>query len=239
MIYSVLIVDDEPLAQDILETYILKIPELQVAGKCKNVIEAYNFIQKEKPDLILLDINMPEISGIDFLKGLADRPAVIFTTAYAEYALDGFDLNAVDYLLKPFSFPRFLQAIQKFITQFQFRSEVSNHSSSTAEKAVFLKSNGKYIKINLNDLCFVEGLKDYVRVWTTSKKIIVYTKMKNLEVQLSPHPEFRRINKSYIVNLNFIEEVEGNFVRIIGQEITIGNTFRSEVSEWIQKNRLG
>lgn len=236
MAYRVLIVDDEPLAQDVLETYILKIPELEVAGKCKNVIEAYHFLQKEKPDLVLLDINMPEISGIDFLKGLTDKPAVIFTTAYAEYALDGFDLNAVDYLLKPFSFPRFFQAIQKFLS---LAPADTHPAPPPAEKAVFLKSDGKYIRINLEELCFVEGLKDYVRIWTTSRKIIVYTKMKSLEAQLSQNPEFMRINKSYIVNLNFIEEVEGNFVRIIGQQITIGNTYRSEVSDWIQKNRLG
>ena len=239
MTYRVLIVDDEPLAQDVVETYITKIPELEVAGKCKNVIEAFNFLQKEKPDLILLDINMPEISGIDFLKNLSDKPRVIFTTAYAEYALEGFDLNVVDYLLKPFSFPRFLQAIQKFIAQRPTNIPISNQSPSTVEKTVFLKSNGKYIKIHLDELCFVQGLKDYVMVWTTTMKIIVYTKMKNLEAQLAPHSEFKRINKSYIVNSNFIEEVEGNFVKIIGQEITIGNTFRSEVSEWIQKNRLG
>lgn len=239
MTYRVLIVDDEHLAQDILERYILKIPELEVCGKCKNVIEAYKNMQQEKPDLILLDINMPEISGIEFLKGLIDKPFVIFTTAYAEYALDGFDLNAVDYLLKPFSFARFLQAVQKFIAQAQATSNLQNQSEQATEKAVFLKSNGKFIRIFLRDLCFVEGLNDYVRIWTISKKIIVYTKMKNLEAQLTPYAEFKRINKSYIVNLNFIEEVEGNFVRINGQEITIGNTFRTEVSEWIQNNRLG
>lgn len=177
---------------------------------------------------------MPEISGIDFLKGLTDKPAVIFTTAYVEYALDGFDLNAVDYLLKPFSFPRFFQAIQKFLSLAD-----TFPSPPPAEKAVFLKSDGKYIRINLEELCFVEGLKDYVRIWTASRKIIVYTKMKSLEARLSKNPEFMRINKSYIVNLNFIEEVEGNFVRIIGQQITIGNTYRNEVSDWIQKNRLG
>lgn len=239
MAYRVLIVDDEHLAQDILERYILKIPELEVCGKCKNVVEAYHLMQQARPDLILLDINMPEISGIDFLKGLSDKPNVIFTTAYAEYALDGFDLNAIDYLLKPFSFARFLQAVQKFITLAQSNINPPNQPVSTAEKAVFLKSSGKFIRVFLKELCFVEGLNDYVKVWTTSKKIIVYTKMKNLEAQLTPHPEFKRINKSYIVNLNFIEEVEGNFIRIIGQEITIGNTFRTEVSEWIQKNRLG
>ncbi|MBK7426916.1 MAG: response regulator transcription factor [Saprospiraceae bacterium] len=239
MAYRVLIVDDEPLAQDILERYILKVPELVICGKCKNVIEAYNLMHQEKPDLILLDINMPEISGIDFLKGLSDKPFVIFTTAYAEYALDGFELNAVDYLLKPFPLSRFIQAVQKFISLAQANTNLQNQSNPSAEKAVFLKSNGKFIRVFLKELCFVEGLNDYVRIWTTSKKIIVYTKMKNLEVQLASHPEFKRINKSYIVNLNFIEEVEGNFVRIFGQQITIGNTFRTEVSEWIQKNRLG
>ena len=166
---KVLIVDDEPLAQDLLESYLLKMPGFVITGKCKNALEAFSVISKQPVDLMLLDINMPEISGMDFLKTLKNPPKVIFTTAYSQYAVESYDLNAVDYLLKPITFDRFIKAIHKLTTELPASNsnESRSQKSSMSDKDIlFVKSDGKMIKIDLAQLCIVEGLKNYVRLWT-------------------------------------------------------------------------
>jgi DNA-binding LytR/AlgR family response regulator len=237
---SVLIVDDEPIARDIMETYVQKLPELHLVGKCKNALEAFQLVSKVQVDLLLLDINMPEINGMDFLKTLKNPPLVIFTTAYSEYAIESYELNAVDYLLKPVPFDRFLKGVNKAIDILRAETKVVPvvTGSAQVDNLMFVKAEGKLVRIDLAELWFVEGLKDYVRLWTDKGKIIVHSTMKNFEEQLSAYANFVRIHKSYIVNIRYISEVDGNSVRIKDQLITIGNTYRDEIYNMLNKYKL-
>ncbi len=236
-----LIVDDEPLAQDISEHFIGLMPDMIVAGKCRNALEAFTAISKGNIDLILLDINMPEISGLDFLKNLKDPPMVIFTTAYSEHAIESYELNAVDYLLKPFSFERFSKAIAKVR---QLMASKKNDSSAKApdnaviDNLMFVKTEGKLVRIDLSQLWFVEGLKDYLRLWTSSGKIVIHSTMKNFEESLAAYPNFIRVHKSYIANVQYISEVDGNALHIKGQSIGIGNTYKEDVFKLLNNYKL-
>ena len=240
-----LIVDDEPIAQEILETYISKIPELELAGKCKNALEAFSILNKGETDLMLLDINMPEISGMDFLKSLKNPPLVIFTTAYSEFAIESYELNAIDYLLKPISFDRFLKAIDKTIKLIQPGTSTIPSLAKGLEmlqensaNLIFVKSEGKLIKIDLSQLWLVEGLKDYVILWIGDSKVIVHTTMKNIEELLQNNSHFIRVHKSHLVNIRFISEVWGNSIKIKNQTIIIGNTYKEEVDKMLDEYKL-
>jgi len=237
---KVLIVDDEPIARDIMETYVQKLPELQLAGSCKNALEAFRFISQQEIDLLLLDINMPEITGMDFLRTLKNPPLVIFTTAYAEYAIESYELNAVDYLLKPVSFERFMKGINKAADIVRSDAKVVAVQNTTAQvdNLMFVKAEGKLVRLDLAELWFAEGLKDYVRLWTEKGKIIVHSTMKNFEEQLAAYPYFMRIHKSYIVNIKYIAEVDGNCVRVKDQMLTIGNTYRDDTFTMLNKYKL-
>jgi DNA-binding LytR/AlgR family response regulator len=235
---NILIVDDEPIAQDIMENYISRVPGLQLAGKCRNALEAFQQINKQLVDLLLLDINMPEITGMDFIKTLKNPPMVIFTTAYSEYAIESYELNAVDYLLKPVSFERFLKAIQKaneLLTKGTIQTTIP---IAAPDNVIFIKADSKLVRIDLKQLCFAEGLKDYVQLWTENGKKTIHSTMKNLEESLSPYSNFLRVQKSYIVNIEYITEVDGNTIRIKGQDITIGSTYRDQVFTVLNKHRL-
>lgn len=237
---KLLIVDDEPLAQEILQTYIAKIDVLELVGVCKNALEAYSAVNKGVVDLILLDINMPEITGIDFLKSLKNPPLVIFTTAYPQFAIESYELNAIDYLLKPIPFDRFLKAMNK-AQQFLMPSQSSMPPAeikTPADTILFVRSEGKWVKINLAEVWFVEGLKDYVRLWMNNGRIAVHSTMKNFEQQLSAHAQFVRVHKSHIVNLNFITEVDGNSIRIKDQLIAIGSTYKEDVAKKLDSYKL-
>jgi len=238
---QVLIVDDEPLAREVLETYVLKMPEMRIAGKCKNALEAFSLLSKHPVDLILLDINMPEITGIDLIKTLKDPPLVIFTTAYSEFAVESYELNAVDYLVKPVSFERFLKAINKaneILQPSSLKNENNVITPQPGTNIMFVKTEGKLVKVDLAHLWLVEGLKDYVRLWTDSGKIVVHTTMKSLEEQLLNMTQFVRVNKSYIINMQYITEVDGHVIRMKDQIITIGNTYRDEVHNLFDKYKL-
>lgn len=220
----VAIIDDEPLAREILESYLQKTPNVELVGSCKNAIEAFSLLSKQAVDLLLLDINLPEILGTEFLKTLKNPPLVIFTTAYSEYAIESYELNAVDYLLKPISFERFLLAINK-------AKEVLEPTKLPTENPMnqqnlFVRSEGKWIKIDLTKLWLVEGLKDYLRLWINDERITIHNTMKNFEEQLAAFPNFIRIHKSFIVNLNFVEEVENNSLKIKDKILSIGNTYK-------------
>ncbi|RYD57469.1 MAG: response regulator transcription factor [Sphingobacteriales bacterium] len=230
----IMIVDDEPIARDIMETYISKVPTLRLAGSCSNAIEAFQMLNKQQIDIMLLDINMPEITGIEFLKTIKYPPKVIFTTAYAEYAIESYELDAVDYLLKPVPFDRFLKAINKATATINApakpaQAQEAPSAALASDKLMFVKSGGKLIKIDLSKLWFVEGLKDYIALWTEQGKIIVHSTMKHIEEHLDKHQNFARVHKSYIVNLDYIDEVDGNTIRIKTQSVMIGNTYRDDV----------
>ena len=236
-----LIVDDEPLALEILEEFISKVPELKLIAKCQNAIEAGEALRKNEIDLIFLDIQMPQLTGIDFVKTLTHPPKIIFTTAYSQYALEGFELNAVDYLLKPISFDRFLKAVNKAMVNTSSHSIAESEELESGPDFIFVKADKKLIRLKYNEIQYVEGLKDYVIIKTDTGRIITLQTMKSLEEKL-PSPTFMRIHRSYIVNLEKISAVVGNMVEVIekGQPklLPIGKNYRDELEKVVEKNRL-
>jgi len=242
---NVIIVDDEPLALDVLETYIEKIPDLNIVSKCSNALEANAALKEHQVDLMFLDIQMPQLTGVDFLRTLAKPPKVIFTTAYANYAVEGFELNAVDYLLKPISFDRFIKAVNK--AQEQINLEGNEASGNIAVAAndeqdfIFVKADKKLIKVNYEDIIYIEGLKDYVIIRQMNSRIITLQTMKSLEAKL-PDSIFKRIHRSYIVNIKKIKAIQGNMVEVIEKNqpkhIPIGKNYRDELLAIVNKNRL-
>lgn len=236
-----IIVDDEPLALDVLETYIEKMPELSLVAKCENAIEANEALKNNDVDLMFLDIQMPQITGVEFLKSLNNPPAVIFTTAYPDYAVEGFELNAVDYLLKPISLDRFMKAVNKVSEKIGSKS---NDSSGTVEMEgdfFFVKADKKLIKVDFDDIIYIEGLKDYVIIRQEAGRVITLQTMKSLETKL-PESTFKRVHRSYIVNINKINAVVGNMLEVTekGQtkHIPIGKNYREELLNIINLKRL-
>jgi len=228
---NILIVDDEPLAIELLEGYVLKVPGFDLAGKCSNALEAFSILNKKQVDVIFLDINMPEISGMDLLKMLKDPPAVILTTAYTEYAVESYNYNVIDYLVKPITFDRFIRSVHKL-------EDVAAQNRQTAkqeDETLFVRSEGKLIQISLQRLHFVEGYKNYVRLWTDTGKIIVHNTMKNFEEYLEHYPDFLRVHKSYIVNIRFVTEILGNTIKVDNESIAIGATFRDNIQAILRK----
>ncbi len=225
-----LIIDDEFPARKLLSEYVSKIPGLQLRGTCENAMKAMEIIQSEPIDLILTDIQMPDLSGLELVKSMAEKPLVIFTTAYAEYAIDSYELEAVDYLLKPISFPRFLQAINKVSERIKARRKeptAADPSPVKAERDFFMvKADYKLYKIDYASLIYIEGQSEYVTFHMKDKRrITAYYSLKKLEEEL-PSNEFMRIHKSYIVSLSNIESVEGNMVTICGQKLAIGKNYK-------------
>ncbi len=215
-----LIVDDEPSAREILSAYIRDTPQLELSGECNDALEAMDFLGKHPVDLLFLDINMPRLSGISFIKSRTQLPAVIITTAYDEYALEGYELDVVDYLLKPFSFERFLKAVEKM--------EKRLHPLTTNQNFLLVRSDKKTYKIPYADILYIESLGDYVIIQTHSQKLTTYETLKNLEEQLVPH-HFMRVHKSFLVSLDKVDYMEGNMLVIQGHEIPIGGSYKEEV----------
>ncbi|KAA5535060.1 response regulator transcription factor [Taibaiella lutea] len=237
-----LIVDDEPLAQDVLANHIGKVPQLHLIQKSNNAIEAFEAIHKNHIDLLFLDINMPVMSGLSFLRSLKDPPAVILTTAYTEYALEGYELDVIDYLLKPIPFDRFLKAVNKAIAKLQLSGKQIQHiteehipnashavqpAAATDKQYFFIKADGKLVKVNYADIKFIEGMKDYLKIHTTTGMIVTHYTMKAMEEQL-PSDKFMRVHKSYIIALNAIKAIEGNIIFLDKEkaEVPLGNSFK-------------
>ena len=219
-----LIIDDEPLARKLLVDYAEKVPYLEVIGQFSSALDSLTVINEQQIDLIFLDIQMPEITGVDFLKAIDHSPQVIFTTAYAEFALEGFELNVVDYLLKPFDFARFFKASEKTRKLLEPKSD----TTPAFKEYTFLKEKHGLIKLNYNDILYIKGLKDYVRVVTKTKEHIVLYTFKELLKEL-PDSEFVRIHNSYIINIRHVTSIEKNRLFINTQEIPIGGTFKSNM----------
>ncbi len=222
-----IVVDDEPASRDILEKFISDCPSLNLICLCKNAFEAMQTINKENIQLIFLDINMPKLSGLRFYKSLINPPYVIFTTAYPEYAVEGFEVDAIDYLLKPFSFERFLKAVNKAIDKFVNKQQKSENSS------ILLKSDKKLYRVIIDDINYLEALGDYVKVYYSNKSIIVHETFQNMLSQL-PEKEFVRVHKSFAIALNKFEIIEGNMIKIKDKSIPIGQTYRSEFIDLIK-----
>ncbi|MEZ4827063.1 MAG: response regulator transcription factor [Bacteroidia bacterium] len=239
------IVDDEPLALDVLEAYIEKIEDLQLVARVENAIEAFNLLNREKVDLLFLDIQMPRLSGIELLKNINHPPKVIFTTAYRDYALQGYELDVVDYLLKPISFDRFLRAITK-VYQMGGQSEPAvpasvypeSETGSYSDAFIYLKADKKMIKVLLKDILYIESLKDYIRVKTRDRTVTAYQRISYMEEKL-PEDKFMRIHRSFIIAMDKVDAYCNPCVEIGKTEIPIGRNYRSEVLKALnQKNLL-
>lgn len=236
-----LIVEDEPLARNLLVDYVKKVPSLQLIDACANAMDAMEVLRKQHVDLLFLDIQMPEITGITFLKILQRKPLVIFTTAYSQYALEGYELDVVDYLLKPITLERFLRSVDKAIQRLQQAHPVSAPARSQAEgdkpDFVFVKDGTKMVKIQLDDILYVEGMKDYVTIHTKEKKITTLQRMKILEGEL-PSDKFIRIHHSFIIALRAINEVHKSEVQIGQALIPISDSYKKAFREFIEKNQM-
>lgn len=224
-----IIVDDEPLAQEVLERYLENIRELELTAKCSNALEAFEILNHETIDLMFLDISMPVISGIDFLRSLRKAPAVIITTAHPDFALQGYELDVVDYLVKPVSLERFIKGVNKAMDRIK--------QQSTAEKPnrpdfMFVKSDQKLIRINFADIDYIEGMKDYVKIFTREKMIVTLHTMKFFEASL-PADQFIRIHKSYIVNAGSIKSIAGNEMEIRQIRLPIGSSYKEQLMKFV------
>lgn len=224
MKYTCIIVDDEPLAQDVLENYVAKFENLTLAAKCNNAKEAEQHLSSAKVDIMFLDINMPGISGLEFIRTLTEPPAIIFTTAHAEHAVEGFELNAMDYLLKPISFDRFSKAVNKAIhyLNLELQEEQANNGE---DDHIFVKADKKIIKIKLDDILYIEGLKDYVMIFVPGQRIITLQTMKNLEKRL-PEGKFIRVHRSFIISVAKLKAVASHHVEIGEKQIPIGKNYK-------------
>ncbi|HEY1869616.1 MAG TPA: response regulator transcription factor [Chitinophagaceae bacterium] len=228
-----LAVDDEPPALDILKKYIEMIPSLELTGTCNNAVEALDILQVENIDLIFLDIQMPQILGTDFIRTLKKPPKVIFTTAHRKFAVEGYDLDAVDYLLKPISFERFLKAVNKVMEvalQNPDDKEKTAGKKAATDSFIHFRADRKVLKIALDDILYIESLKDYIKVITKTKTIITKQSISSLEDNL-PGDAFIRIHRSYIVALDKIESYTSELVGIAKQELPISRMYRHEVEK--------
>ena len=231
-----LVIDDEPPAREILKKYIAGVDLLHLAGECSNAVETLSFLQNNSVDLLFLDIKMPHILGTSFLRTLKNPPKVIFTTAFRKYAVEGFDLNAVDFLLKPISFERFLQAVNKVM---QMNIDVAANSNPLSETLsdqshpfLYFRADRKMVKVFLEDILFIESLKDYIKVVTTHKVIISKQSISSLDEML-PKDAFIRVHRSYIIAVNKIDTYNSDTIEIGKKEIPIGRLFKHDVNRII------
>jgi len=221
---SCVIVDDEPLAGQLLASYVGKIDDLELAGVFSNPIEAWSFLQKNKVDLLFLDIQMPELNGVQLAKLISAETSIIFTTAYPDYAVEGFELKALDYLVKPIRLQRFLESVNRF------REIGKQHSDQKQEKQptyLFVKTEYRHQKINFEDILYLKGMGDYVSIFTRNGRILTLENMKSFESSL-PATQFVRVHKSYLVSLDKIDFIERNRIKIEEELIPIGATYQEE-----------
>lgn len=228
-----MLVDDEYLALNLLENFVDKVPDLEIVTKTKSPLEAVNILQQEEIDLLFLDIQMPTLSGNNLLKTLKHPPLTIFTTAYKDYAIEAFELDAIDYLLKPFAFERFLQAVNKAKQLLMDRKTSATGFQNQATKDFLsIKVDGKIVKLYYDDILYIEGLKEYVRFVCKQGRFITLESLKNLEVIL-PSDQFIRVHKSFIVAKQYVQSVEGNQLAIEQQKIPISRSKREEIVQAI------
>lgn len=228
-----IVIDDEQPALDVMNHYIAQTPQLELLASTTNPLEGLEMVQQLKPDLVFLDIQMPELSGIDFIKAVRGNIKIVLTTAYSEFALESYDLNVTDYLLKPIRFSRFLTAVQKVAEELK----PSGTARVAEEDFLFVKteSKGKLVKINLSDIDYIEGMKNYVGIYCHGKRIMVLTTMKELEERLQ-EKQFLRVHKSFIIPLARLTGIEGNLLRLkdVSAEILVGESYKPELMKIIR-----
>ena len=235
-----IIIDDEPLALQQMEGYIKKIPYLELVAACQSAIEAKEIIENEKIDAIFCDINLPELNGLDFVKSLENPPMVVFTTAYSEYAVEGFQLNAVDYLLKPFGCEDMKRAAEKLKKRHDALRSLQEVSQIDEDDAIFLKTEYKIVRINISQIRYVEAMSEYLRIYLAGnpRPIIVLLSMKKMEERL-PSRTFMRVHRSYIINLKMIQEISKNRISLGDDtEIPIGDSYRDQFIAYINSKFL-
>jgi two-component system, LytTR family, response regulator len=227
-----LVVEDEPFARDLLSTYIAKIPNLELVKSCENAFDAIDLLQEQSIDILFTDIQMPNINGVELIRSLRLPPLVIFVTASPDYAVQGFELDVVDYLMKPFAFDRFLKAFNKAKTILQQKPTPPKEPAPSAH--IFIRDGQKLCKLVFEDIYYVEGMKDYIKIITAQKNYIIYQRMKHMEDSL-PSDQFIRIHKSYIVRINSIRNIIGNTAELSnGHSVIIARQYKQELN-----NRLG
>jgi two-component system, LytTR family, response regulator len=222
-----MVVDDEPPAREIINRYIQQLPTLELVAECGNAIQAFSVLQQHAVDLMFLDIRMPQLNGTDFLKTLKNPPKVILTTAYTEYALEGYELDVVDYLMKPIPFDRFLKAVNKAYQLGSSKPDLAAEEKKT-ESFVYFRADRKMVKVMLDDILYIESMKDYVKIVTGSTTIITKQSISSVEAML-PEKEFVRVHRSYIVSLNRIKTFTSELIEIDKTEIPIGKLYRNGV----------
>lgn len=232
-------IDDEPLALQLVAGYIEKTPGLDLVGKFDNPLDAVDFMADQTVDLIFVDIQMPDLTGIEFTRAMAKGPRVIFTTAYEKYALEGFRLDVIDYLLKPFSYEEFFKAVQKALRLIRLEQKTEMNQVDANGEFLFLKSEYKIRRINFNDILYIEGLKDYVKVYTKNdpKPVLSLTSLKLLESKL-PESTFMRIHRSFIVNLEKIDTIERSRIVFGKVYIPVSDQYKGKFQEFVNKNFL-
>lgn len=235
---KVMVIDDEFPARKLLSDYISKVPNFELCKQCSDALEASAYLQSNPIDLLFTDIQMPELSGLDFVKSMVNKPMVVFTTAYSEYALESYDLEAVYYLLKPISFASFMKAVNKATELFNLKHTSENTAKTSQPESkdfLMVKADYKLYKINFDDLIYIEGQSEYVTFHMVDKKVTAYYSLKKLEEEL-PSNRFLRIHKSYIVAQKRIEAIEGNMVVIGKEKLSIGKNYKDMLMQALCKN---
>ena len=233
-VISCIVVDDEPMAREILSSFIEKIPNLQLVKSCKNASEALDVINSQKIDLFFLDINMPDITGLSLAKLVSNKGKVIFTTAYREYAVEGFNLKAVDYLLKPIAFDRFLEAVNAFFETVNLTTSSESVIASPLSDFFFVRSERKMVKVNFESILYIESLSDYVKIHQENRTIVTRETISNIEVKL-PQSDFLRIHRSYIVAMNSIDSYTNEFIEIGKKALPISRTYKEAILKKMEK----
>ncbi|RIJ46434.1 DNA-binding response regulator [Maribellus luteus] len=224
-----LVVDDEPVAREILENHLAKLESFELVGSCKSAIGAFQIISSQPVDLIFLDINMPEMSGLSLARSINSNVKVIFTTAYREYAVDGFDLQAVDYLLKPISFERFLKGVQKYMQEnVPVKSSDAIAPETEDTEFFFVRSERKMVRINFSDIRFIESIADYIKIHLQERNVLTRETISNIESKL-PQNDFLRIHRSYIVGIKNIESFTTEYIEIGKRQLPISRSYREQV----------
>ena len=235
-----IIIDDEPLALQQMESYVKKITYLELVAACQSAIDAKEVLEKHKIDVMFCDINLPELNGLDLVKSLDNPPMVVFTTAYSEYAVEGFQLEAIDYLLKPFGFDDMKRAADKLKKRYDALRTLQEVSQIDEDDAIFLKTDYKIVRINISHIRYVEAMSEYLRIYLTDypRPIIVLLSMKKMEERL-PSRSFMRVHRSYIINLKMIQEISKNRI-LLGDdiEVPIGDSYREQFNAYINSKFL-
>jgi DNA-binding LytR/AlgR family response regulator len=235
-----IIVDDEPLALELMERYVKKTPFLKLMARCKSAFEAMEVLKSQPVDLVFLDIQMPELSGIEFSRMLQHGPKIIFTTAFESYAIEGYKVDALDYLLKPFNYDEFLRAAKKAVSWFDFIEKNKKEPVETSPDSIYLRSEYKLLKVYLKDILYIEGLKDYAKFYLNSqdRPILSLMSLKKLENSL-PSDKFMRVHRSFIINIDHIQAVERGDVLINNKIIPVAEGYKSNLQEFLNKRFLG